>query len=87
MTFYLKIGSACVYHCNHVALDCTSLRLPSRRIQQEDAELLLDGRQASVPANTARNLFYIHSGGDLLSKTKKMRIYYFKSYLFYQHGR
>jgi hypothetical protein len=44
--------------------------LPSRYILKKDADLLCDGRQASIPANTARNLFYIRSGGELLSKNQ-----------------
>jgi hypothetical protein len=44
--------------------------LPSRYILKKDADLLCDGRQASIPANTAHNLFYICSGGELLSKNQ-----------------
>jgi hypothetical protein len=46
------------------------MRLPSRHILPKDAKLLCDGRNASVPVNSARNLFYIRSGGELLSKTQ-----------------
>jgi hypothetical protein len=64
-SFYLKIGSGSVFHCHHTILDSNSIRLPTRYVSEDDANLMRDGREASLSANTARNLFYIRSSGEL----------------------
>jgi hypothetical protein len=69
-SFYLKIGSGSVFHCHHTILDSNSIRLPTRYVSEDDANLMCDGREASLSANTARNLFYIRSSGELLSKSQ-----------------
>jgi hypothetical protein len=69
-SFFLKIGSGSVFHCHHTILDENAIRLPSRYVSPDEAKLMGDERQASLSANTARNLFYIRSSGDLLSKSQ-----------------
>jgi hypothetical protein len=70
LSFYLKIGSGSVFHCHHAILDCNSIRLPSRFVSADNASLMRSGREASLSVNTARNLFYIRSSGELLSKSQ-----------------
>jgi hypothetical protein len=70
VSFYLKVGSGSVFHCHHAVLDPNSIRLPSHFVSADDAGLIRDGREASLSVNTARNLFYIRSNGELLSKSQ-----------------
>jgi hypothetical protein len=67
-TFYLKVGSGCPFHLHHAVRDINSIRLPSRFVHKDAVELLCDEKQACIPSNAARNLFFIRSGGEILSK-------------------
>jgi hypothetical protein len=69
-TFFIKIGSGCPFHSHHAAKDTNSISFPSRFIDKDAAQLLRDGKQACIPSNAARNLFFIRSGGEILSKSQ-----------------